>query len=172
MLIVSYICSMGHLLRNGCKIIWLPIFQGCCVSKKWVNACWSDMQRICNKGGTTLAPAFFSQRSCCYFFLSQRFKRVLMSKRGGDGQRALDLQHTEKGKNDNRAVAFIRVCIFLVSVICDHFTEQPLRGGELQGARSLARYPVLVFIVLLLIAIFVFFWYCSSSRRCLYVCAT
>ena len=43
----------------------------------------------------------------------------------------LDLQRTER--NDNR-VAFI--CIFLVSLICDHFAEQPLRGGDLGSCRS------------------------------------
>lgn len=56
--------------------------------------CWCDMQRICNKGGMTraLSGVLFhnAARLLLFFPLSQRmrerFKNVLMSKRGGDGE--------------------------------------------------------------------------------------
>lgn len=84
----------------------------------------------------------------------------------------LDLQRTER--NDNRA-AFI--CIFLVSVICDHFAEQPLRGGDLGSCRSRRRSARAILFWFLLF----FYWLPSSyssdiapaaDALSIYVCAT
>jgi hypothetical protein len=115
-------------------------------------------------------------RLLLFFSLSQRmrerFKNVLMSKRGGDGE-PRSSAHREK----RQSCGFYMYVFFLSLWSAIILLNNPLGVGtwgvaEEEEEEARALYPVLVFIVLLLIAIFVFFWYCSSSRRCLYICAT